>query len=69
MRSGIAAAGTSLTFNNTFDSTVTTAYQNCIIAAESFLSNVFKPINSVTVAVSFDQQAAERQLRWPLIDN
>ena len=57
MRSGIAAAGTSLTFNNTFDSTVTTAYQNCIIAAESFLSNVFKPINSVTVAVSFDQQA------------
>ena len=54
---GGAPSSTSLTFNNTFDSSVTTAYQNCIFAAEGFLSNVFKPINSVTVAVSFDQQA------------
>ncbi len=54
---GVSAAGTSLTFVNTFVGTLSTAYQNCILGAESFLSTVFKPVNSVSVTVSFDAQA------------
>jgi hypothetical protein len=43
--------GSGLVFNNTFDSTCTQQYINCVVAAEYTLSTLFT--NSLTVSVSF----------------
>jgi hypothetical protein len=47
----VTTAGSGLVFSNTFDATVSAAYQNCVIAAETALAAKFQ--NAVTINVSF----------------
>jgi hypothetical protein len=46
-------SGSGLVFNNTFEASCTTAYINCIVAAESELSSLFS--NAVTINEDFTQ--------------
>src|SRR5436305_3081162 len=51
----VTHAGSGLVFVNTYSASVTTAFHNAIIAAETYLESHFT--NSVTLNVSFDLQA------------
>jgi lipopolysaccharide export system protein LptA len=50
----VTHAGSGLVFTNTYSASVTTAFHNAIIAAETYLESHFT--NSVTLNVSFDLQ-------------
>jgi hypothetical protein len=49
----VSTPGSGLVFVNTYDASCTTAYENCIVAAEKTLESLFT--NSVTVNVTFKE--------------
>jgi hypothetical protein len=53
----VAVAG-NITFVNSYDSTVTSQYQACIVAAESQIENLWSGQNAVTFYVDFNQSNA-----------